>query len=250
MDRFFSLLRENHFDVIYDTEYITEWTNIDTDENRKAICSHIIEIYCPCSSLTELPELPNVCRLDCSHNQITKLPKLLHVEILSCENNQLIELGQIPNIQTLFCSNNMLTNLPELFYIKALYCDNNELSMLPELPYVENLNCSDNKLAVLPELPNIQFLNCSYNKLTTLPELPQMQSLYFYHNQLFSDNLEDWKKVWKCKNIFIAVYVVPKLFIRWKLTTIRNRLSVEHKEAIICHPKTYYVRELYNENNI
>ena len=101
----------------------------------------------------------------------------------------------------------------------------------------------------LPELPNVRILNCNGNQLTKLNRVPNVKYIYCLNNQLFSNNIEDWKIIWKLKEILVTVYVVPKLFVRWKLTTIRNRLSIEHKEAIICHPKTYYVRELYNENN-
>ena len=230
MDRFFDLLGRKELNVTYDEEYNSEWIDTDTDENRKLISEHIIELVCFDRQLTELPDLPNVKLLNCSNNQLTTLPEIPNVRNLYCSNNQLTKLGQVSNVQILHCSENLLTVLPEIFNI-------------------QKLQCSFNKLTMLPELPNVKELYCSYNQLTELPELPNIQWLRCYGNNLFSNKLEDWKIIWKFKKSLIRVYVVPKFFSKWKLTTIRNRLSVEHKEAIICHPKTYYVRELYNENN-
>ena len=236
MDHFFRLLRGGKFKVIYDIGYNPEWIYNDTlslncetilkethgvtqslnfketrSVDRETICNHIIYLDCRNSHLTELPELPKVLELDCSYNRLRKLPELPKIETLYCSHNQLTELNRVPNIQELYCSYNKLTTLPKLSNLKTLFC--------------------------------------SYNELTTLSELPLIERLYCVSNNLFSDEIEDWKRVWKFKKSLIKVYVVPKLFIRWKLTTIRHRLSIEHKEAIICHPKTYYVRELYNENN-
>ena len=224
MDRFFVSLRIGKFNVKYDSDYNPEWSNEET-------LSHIIELNCSFSSITIIPELPNI-------------------QILYCNDNLLIELNRVPNVIELYCHNNQLSELPELPNVKILQCGYNFLTTLPQLFDVHKLCCNDNQLTKLPELLNVQKLWCSNNQLTELPESPNLKSLYCMRNYLFSDNLEDWKIIWKCKKILINTYLVPNLFIRWKLTTIRNRLSVEHKEAIICHPKTYYVRELYNENNL
>ena len=212
MDRFFSLLREGKFKVKYDVEYTDKQFNIDMNNlHYSVICNHIIELNCSNNQLTELPDLPNV-------------------QILYCSSNQLTKLGRVPNVKELWCSHNQLIELPKLPNVEILYCYGNRINSLPDLHNIQKLYCQDNQLTKLPELFNIQELLCQYN-------------------HLFSTNLDDWKIIWKFKKSLICLYLVPRLFIRWKLTTIRHRLSIEHKEAIICHPKTYYVRELYNENN-
>ena len=231
MDHFFKLLRKGRFYVRYDTGYNNIWFKEDTYSNRILIYNHIVELNCSDEKLTEIPDLPNVKRLDCSYNRLSELPEL-------------------PNVTKLNCSMNRLAALPELPNVLKLHCQDNQLTALPELPTVKKLYCSYNKLTNLNQVPNVQIIYCHHNELAALPELPNVQRLYCYNNKLFSGKLSKWKIVWKCKKTLIKVYLVPKLFSKWKLATIRNRLSVEHKEAIICHPKTYYVRELYNENNL
>ena len=215
MDRFFMLLKENKFKVKYDIE----WTNFDTNSERFVIYSHIIELDCSYNQLTILPELPNVQKLDCSGNELTALPELPNVKILCCPFNQLTMLPELPNIQWLNCSYNGLTELPEL-------------------PNVQKLDCSYNLLSTLPELPQITILVCYNNQLTVLPELPNMEEreINCCINNLFSSKLRKWKIIWKFKKTLIRVYLVPKLFSKWKLITTRHRLSVEHKEAIYMSP--------------
>ena len=165
-------------------------------------------------------------------------------------NNEWTDIEISNHIIQLYCSFNKLTTLPELLNVQTLYCSFNKLTTLPELPFVKELYCSNNQLIELNRMPNVQILSCEFNQLTNLNQVPQVKTLYCWNNNLFSSRLDDWKIIWKLKRTLIHLYLVPKLFSRWKLTTIRNRLSIEHKEAIICHPKTYYVIELYNENNI
>ena len=249
MDHFFKLLSEGYFKVKYDTGYNNEWFKIDTDANRKEICNHIIELHCNTNQLTELPELPNVQTLICYDNRLTVLPELPNVRELRCHWNQLTTLPELYQVLTLVCSSNQLTKLPELPNIQLLKCSDNQLTTLPELPNVKVLHCNSNQLTTLPELSKVRILDCDVNQLTNLTELPNIEHLYCCYNNLFSVKFHDWNIIWKFKKILIRVYLVPKLFSKWKLTTIRHRLSIEHKEAIICHPKTYYVRELYNESN-
>ena len=252
MNRFFSLLREKKFIVKYD-KCINE-TSINFEEthsvNFEEICNHIIRLDCHNNQLTEIPELLNLQWLDCHNNQLRELPELPNLKELYCHSNQLTKLPELPNLQILYCYYNQLTKLPELPNAEKICCGFNHLSELPQLPNVKELYCRSNQLIKLTELSNVQRIDCANNQLNKIPELPNVKTLWCYDNQLFSNKLYKWEIIWKFKRTLIKVYVVPKLFIRWKLTTIRNRLSVEHKEAIICHPKTYYVRELYNENNI
>ena len=155
----------------------------------------------------------------------------------------------LSHIIELSCGRQQLTEIPDLPNIEYLYCSANNLTKLPHMPNIKTLYCGGNQLITFPEYPTLEMLNCNNTSLSSLPELPNLKELYCYCNNLFSDKIDEWRIIWKLKKSLVRIYLIPILFSRWKLTTIRHRLSIEHKEAIICHPKTYYVRELYNENN-
>lgn len=219
--RFFKLLREKQFMVRYNG-YDENWDN-------ETLAFHIVELFCSGKELIQLPSLPNCQILCCSYNYIRNLPEL-------------------PECYQLWCANNKLKELPKLPKCYLLHCGNNKIKKLPPLSFVKELVCHNNKLKELPELPKCTILNCSKNPISGLPIMMKCEKLQLNDTLLILD-LYTWRKIWNLRTYLIKTYLepnlIPKLFIKWKLLTIKHRLSVEHKERIICHPFTYHVREMY-----
>ncbi len=118
--------------------------------------------------------------------------------------NQRIEEWLDDTTQILNISSLGLTEWPKQligkeYLIKKLDCSNNQLISLPNnLTKLEKLYCSVNELTDIPNnLTNLKSLYCCYNKLVLLPNnLTKLKKLYCSNNELFSDELEKWKKIW------------------------------------------------------
>jgi hypothetical protein len=107
------------------------------------------------------------------------------------------------------CNENKLSSIPDTFWpflknCKRFSCKDNYLTVLPNtLSECIEINCSHNLLTDLPKnLYNCERLACSGNNLEYLPPLRKCTLLLSTSNNLFSDRIEDWVKIWKTRNIF------------------------------------------------
>src|SRR5436190_1079470 len=112
------------------------------------------------------------------------------------------------HILTLKCSNFHLTELPPLPLCTNLDCSNNLLTKLSSLPLCISLWCYCNRLTKLPPLPSCILLDCVINQLTVLFSLPLCLKLWCSENDLFSDDLDDWKIIWRLRKTLLDLLCV------------------------------------------
>ncbi len=129
--------------------------------------------------------------------------------------------------------------------IIKLNCYNNQLKSIPSLPNLTYLICFCNKLGSLPSLPELTYLFCIGNQLESLPSLPKLITLLCSDNHLFSNSLEDWKKIWPLQHTYITTLQnagINRLIKTLKLRLYLPRLDQLHQELVFSpyHPGKFY----------
>ncbi len=173
-------------------------------------------------------------KLDISYLKLKKWP-----DALKGKENLIIELD---------CSGNQLKSIPSLHSLTWINCYNNELKSLPSLPKLTYLYCSHNQLESIPTLPNLTSLTCHNNQLESIPSLPNLTTLSCSENKLFSNDLEDWKKIWPLQRTYINSLrelreAGIKRFIKiLKLRLYLPRLTQLYRELTFSpyHPGKFY----------
>ncbi len=164
---------------------------------------------------------------------------------LDCSNNKLKSIPTLPNLTVLHCSFNKLESVPSLINLTKLICYNNRLKSIPSLPNLTYLGCSYNQLKSIPSLPNLNQLFCSFNKLESITRLPNLTCLYCSKNKLFSNNLEDWNRMWPLQRTYINTLQTTGIrrFVKTlKLRLYLPRLVQLHRELVFSpyhHGKFY-----------
>jgi len=132
MDRFFTLLREGKFKVIYDSNPPSQhWVEVDEEWSNDELCQHIRVLKCSGYNLTRLPPLPNAERVDCYDNELEEIPDLPKAVVVNCGKNRLSRLSALPLVEVLLCYDNVLEDLPvNMLNLTALSCHNNKLTVL------------------------------------------------------------------------------------------------------------------------
>ena len=182
---------------------------------------------------------------------LRKWPELLKgkehlVLYLDCSDNQLKLLPNFSNITWLYCSHNQLVSLPNFIKLTELHCNYNQLKSLPNFTKLTFLNCTCNQLRSLPNCPQLTFLYCWHNQLQSLPNFPNILD-YGYNkgNQLFSNSLNKWRKVWKLQKLRQSELRKRGLVKVIKIITLRlylPRLTNLHQDLIYSphHPGKFY----------
>jgi hypothetical protein len=210
-----ALLRKEEWRATYDEEFNPNWSD-------EELLSHIIKLRCNHCQLTSLPDLPNCQILHCHSNLLTTLPNL-------------------PNCQRLFCQDNQLTTLSGLPNCQVIYCYGNQFDSLSNIPNCTHLYCSYNRLRTITNLPNCITLSCMNNQLTTLPDLPNCLWLRCGDNQLPLVELNEWKIVWKVREIYLGL----KYGRLWYQRMLRSKAKQREKLhlELLWSPETKFYRE-------
>ncbi len=187
-----------------------------------------------------------IIKLDCCENQLESIPGLPNLTWLECDDNRLKSILSLPNLTWLCCSRNQLESIPSLPKLTNLFCSDNQLKSIPTLPNLTYLSCSRNQLESIPSLPNLTQLSCNDNQLKSIPSLPKLTwFLDCDENQLFSNNLSEWRRIWPLQRTYINTLREGgiKRFVKTlRLRLYLPRLTQLHRELLFSpyHPGKFY----------
>ena len=100
------------------------------------------KIFC-CPSVSKIPILPNLTKLNCYHTNITEIPILPKLEVLYCSNTKLTKIPNLPKLELLSCHFTKITKIPNLPNLTHLYCYNTNITEIPILPNLKKLYCQN-----------------------------------------------------------------------------------------------------------
>ena len=183
-----------------------------------------------------------IIRLDCSDNELESIPTLPNLTYLRCCDNKLKSIPSLSKLTVLTCFDNKLKSIPSLPKLTYLHCYGNQLKSIPSLPKLTFLYCRKNQLESIPTLPNLTHLRCSQNQLKSIHNLPKLTVIDCSDNKLFSNDLEDWKKIWPLQSTYITSLREAGIKRFIKILKFRLYLVQLHQELLFSpyHPGKFY----------
>jgi Leucine-rich repeat (LRR) protein len=137
-------------------------------------------------NIKNLPEMPNLRKLDCSHTKIETLYGMPNLKYLHCAHSCVTNISNMPNLQFIDCSDN-----------------ENELYFSDTLLNLRSLNCRYTHITKLPQMPELTYLDCRGTNITYFPYFPKLN--FLYHDDL---TINEYKKIISEREILVTLIMI------------------------------------------
>lgn len=157
-------------------------------ETLPAICRQLKFLDCSsCTFLKQLPDMPDLVRLEMNHCTFKEIPQFLKLQHLRCLNCYgLVEIPYLPELLSLRCGNCCsIRHLPLLPKLRILACAFNNFESFPCFPELRALSFNwGRKLATFPILPKLRVYHDAHSSITTFPAMPNLRVFNSSYNKL------------------------------------------------------------------